>query len=114
MAIIALLSTSAKAADFPEIVGAWKVPEKQSSVTPYQSAQDLSLTVRIVRQNGESFSGTIIGLNGRTEQITGAFRRDARTFIYSSKKTAGMGTVQGNKMEICRTDTPCTQLIRSK
>ena len=113
-ALIVLLSTNANGADFPNVIGAWKVPESERSVTSYQKAQDAALTVKIVRQDGESFSGTVIALNGKTERIVGAFRRDARTFIYSSQKTAGMGKVQGNKMEICRTDAPCTLLLRSK
>jgi hypothetical protein len=112
--IIALLATNATAADFPNVIGAWRVPERERSVTRYQQAQDAALTVNIVRQDGESFSGTVIALNGKTERIVGAFRRDARTFIYSSQRTAGMGKVQGDKMEICRTDAPCTLLVRSK
>jgi hypothetical protein len=112
--IIALLATNATAADFPNVIGAWRVPERERSATRYQQAQDAALTVNIVRQDGESFSGTVIALNGKTERIVGAFRRDARTFIYSSQRTAGMGKVQGDKMEICRTDAPCTLLVRSK
>jgi hypothetical protein len=112
--IIALLATNATAADFPNVIGAWRVPERERSATRYQQAQDAALTVNIVRHDGESFSGTVIALNGKTERIVGAFRRDARTFIYSSQRTAGMGKVQGDKMEICRTDAPCTLLVRSK
>jgi hypothetical protein len=112
--LIVMLSSNANGVDFPNVIGAWKVPERERSVTSYQKAQDAALMVKILRQDGESFSGTVIGLNGKTERIVGAFRRDASTFIYSSQRTAGMGKVQGNKMEICRTDAPCTLLIRSK
>src|SRR5262249_34895495 len=73
-----------------------------------------SLSVKIARQDGESFSGTIIGLKGKTERIVGAFRRDGSTFVYSSEKTAGTGRVQGNEMEICRTDAGCPVIIPSK
>jgi|SRR5262245_18005776 len=114
IALVALLPTSANAADFPNVIGAWKVPDRERATTAYQQAQDAALTVKIVRQDGESFSGTVVSLKGKAERIVGAFRRDARTFIYSSPRTAGMGKVQGNKMEICRTDAPCTLLIRSK
>jgi hypothetical protein len=68
----------------------------------------------VLRQDGESFSGTIIGLKGKSERIVGAFRRDGVTFIYSSEKTAGIGQVQGSEMQICRTDAGCAVLIRSK
>jgi hypothetical protein len=112
--ILALLPANASAADFPNLVGVWKVPDRERSATPYQQADDAALTVKIVRQDGDSFAGTVISLKGRTERIAGAFRRDARTFIFTSQRTAGMGKVQGNKMEICRTDAPCTALVRSK
>src|SRR5262245_14093132 len=114
IAIVAMLPTNVNAADVPNVIGAWKVPDRERAATAYQQAQDAALTVKIVRQDGESFSGTVLSLKGKTERIVGAFRRDARTFIYSSQRTAGMGKVQGDKMEICRTDAPCTLLVRSK
>lgn len=114
-AIITLISPIANAADFPNVIGTWMISNKGRSVTtPYQQAQDASSVVKIVRQDGELFSGTVVDLKGKTERIVGAFRRDGRTFIYSSAKTAGMGKVQGNEMEICRTDAGCALLIRSK
>jgi hypothetical protein len=114
-AIITLISPIANAADFPNVIGTWMISNKGRSVTtPYQQAQDASSVVKIVRQDGEPFSGTVVDLKGKTERIVGAFRRDGRTFIYSSAKTAGMGKVQGNEMEICRTDAGCALLIRSK
>ena len=112
--ILALLSAEANAADFPNVVGVWKVPDRERPATPYEQADDAALTVKIVRQDGDSFAGTVTSLKGRTERIAGAFRRDARTFIFTSPRTAGMGKVQNNKIEICRTDAPCTVLIRSK
>jgi hypothetical protein len=112
--IIALLSSNANATDFPNILGSWKVPDKEHSATPYQQPQAASLAVKIARQDGESFSGTVINLNGRTEQIIGAFRRDARTFVYSSQRTAGTGKVQDHRMEICRTDARCALLVQAK
>jgi hypothetical protein len=114
-AIITLISPITNAADFPNVIGTWMISNKGRSVTtPYQQAQDASSVVKIVRQDGESFSGKVVDLKGKTERIVGAFRRDGRTFIYSSAKTAGMGKVQGNEMEICRTDAGCALLIRSK
>ena len=91
-AIITLISPITNAADFPNVIGTWMISNKGRSVTtPYQQAQDASAVVKIVRQDGESFSGTVVDLKGKTERIVGAFRRDGRTFIYSSAKTAGMG-----------------------
>ena len=61
-----------------------------------------------------TFSGTIVGPKGKSERITGAFRRDGKMFVYSSEKTAGVGQVQGNEMQICRTDAGCAVLTRRK
>jgi hypothetical protein len=114
IAIVALLSSSGIAADFPNVIGTWMIANKGRPATSYQTAELASLSVKIARQDGESFSGTIIGLKGKTERIAGAFRRDGSTFVYSSEKTAGTGRVQGNEMEICRTDAGCAVLVRSK
>ena len=103
IAIVALLSSSGTAADFPNVIGTWMIANKGRPVTSYQAAE-----------LAESFSGTIMGLKGKTERIVGAFRRDRSTFVYSSEKTAGTGRVQGNEMEICRTDAGCAVLVRSK
>jgi len=96
------------------VIGTWVVSTKKHPATSGQSAELASLTVKVLRQDGESFSGTIIGLKGKSERIVGAFRRDGVTFIYSSEKTAGIGQVQGSEMQICRTDAGCAVLIRSK
>jgi hypothetical protein len=114
IAIVALLSSSGIAADFPNVIGTWMIAHKGRPVTSYQAAELASLSVKIAQQDGGSFSGTIIGLKGKTERIVGAFRRDGSTFVYSSEKTAGTGRVQGNEMEICRTDAGCAVLVRSK
>jgi hypothetical protein len=118
VAIVTILSTNAIAADFPDVTGTWAILNKgrsapiESSVV--QSAQIASLAVKILRQDGQSFSGTVVGPKGKSERIVGSFRRDGVTFIYSSEKTAGAGKVQGNEMEICRTDAGCALLTRSK
>ena len=114
VAIVTSLSTNAIAANVPNVIGTWVVSTKKHPATSGQSAELASLTVKVLRQDGESFSGTVVDLKGKTERIVGAFRRDGRTFIYSSAKTAGMGKVQGNEMEICRTYAGCALLIRSK
>jgi hypothetical protein len=104
----------ALAQEFPSVIGTWTVPAQGRPVSPQQSADSAALTVKIARQDGESFSGTVTNLKGKPERFAGAFRRDRSTFVYSSEKTAGMGRVQGNQMEICRTDAPCAQLVRGK
>jgi hypothetical protein len=114
VALIALLSTKAIAADAPNVIGTWMISTRGHSATSDQSTQIASLVVKILRQDGDSFSGTIIGPKGKTERMVGAFRRDGMTFIYSSEKTAGIGQVQGNEMQICRTDAGCAVLIRAK
>ena len=70
--------------------------------------------MKVLRQDGQSFSGTVVGPKGKSERIVGSFRRDGMTFVYSSEKTAGTGKVQGNEMELCRTDAGCALLILSK
>jgi hypothetical protein len=117
-AIVTILSTNAIAAEVPNVVGTWAIMNKGRSTVSEssgdQSAQIASLAVKILRQDGQSFSGTVVGLKGKSERIIGSFRRDGMTFIYSSEKTAGTGKVQGNEMEICRTDAGCALLTRSK
>jgi hypothetical protein len=114
VAIATQLSIKALAANVPNVIGTWVISTKGRPATSEQSADFASLTVKVLRQDGESFSGTIIGLKGKSERIVGAFRRDGMTFIYSSEKTAGIGQVQGSEMQICRTDAGCAVLIRSK
>jgi hypothetical protein len=118
VAIVTILSTNAIAADVPNVIGTWAISDKGRSATSensgVQPAQIASLAVKILRQDGQSFSGTVVGPKGKSERIIGSFRRDSMTFIYSSEKTAGTGKVQGNEMEICRTDAGCALLIRSK
>jgi hypothetical protein len=113
-AIAILLSTGATGAEFPNVVGTWKVPIKGQATTPYQADQVAASMIKILRQDRDSFSGTVVGLKGKTERIVGSFRRDGKTFVYTSEKTAGVGKVQGNEMEICRTDVPCAVLTRSR
>src|SRR5882757_6689797 len=103
-ALVALASTCVSAADFPNVIGTWSVSTRRHAETSGQAAEIASLSVKILRQDGDSFSGTVIGLKGKNERIVGAFRRDRRTFVYTSDKTAGVGQIQGNEMQICRTD----------
>ena len=114
LAIVATHSAMAVAANVPNVVGTWVVSTKKHPASSEQLTELASLTVKVLRQDGDSFSGTIIGLKGKSERIVGSFRRDGVTFIYSSEKTAGMGQVQGNEMQICRTDAGCAVLTRSK
>jgi hypothetical protein len=105
------------AAGVPDVVGTWKISHRRHPATnegQQQSAELASLTITIARQTSDSFSGTVVGPKRKPEQIVGSFRRDGRTFVYSSAKTAGVGQVQGDEMQICRTDTGCAVLTRSK
>src|SRR5262249_44266181 len=106
------------AADVPNVIGTWtivsKKPSTDSEGTRELLADRASLSIKIVRQDREAFSGTIIGPKRKTERIAGSFRRDGKTFGYSSDQTAGVGQVQGNEMQICRTDAGCALLTRTK
>jgi hypothetical protein len=118
VALLTLVSIGASAADVPNVIGTWSIANKRAPAaaegSPALSAELASLSIKIIRQEGDSFSGTIVGPKRQTERITGSFRRDGRTFVYSSEKTAGVGKVRGNEMEICRTDAGCALLTRSK
>jgi hypothetical protein len=117
VALCALVSVQAMAAEVPDMVGTWKISQRRhpaASESQQQSAELASLTITISRQTSDSFSGTVVGPKRKPEQIIGSFRRDGRTFVYSSAKTAGVGQVQGDEMQICRTDTGCAVLTRTK
>jgi hypothetical protein len=118
VAAFALLSIPAIAAELPNVIGTWMIANKKPPTAGESSAENpaelASLAVKIVRQDRDSFSGTIVGPKGKSERITGAFRRDGKMFVYSSEKTAGVGQVQGNEMQICRTDAGCAVLTRRK
>ena len=113
-AAIAFLAGEALAQDIPSVIGTWTVPSQGRTVSSHQATENAALTVKVLRQDGDSFSGTVTNLKGKPERFTGAFRRDRATFVYSSEKTAGTGRVQGSQMEICRTDAPCVLLVRGK
>jgi hypothetical protein len=117
IALCALVSAQAMAADVPNVVGTWKISQRRhpaTSESQQQSAELASLTITIARQTSDSFSGTVVGPKRKPEQIVGSFRRDGKTFVYSSAKTAGIGQVQGDEMQICRTDTGCAVLSRTR
>jgi hypothetical protein len=117
IALCALVSVPAMAAEVPDVVGTWKISHRRhpaSNEGQQQSAELASLTITIARQTSDSFSGTVVGPKRKPEQIVGSFRRDGKTFVYSSIKTAGVGQVQGDEMQICRTDTGCAVLTRTK
>jgi hypothetical protein len=117
IALCTVVSVQAMAAEVPDVVGTWKISQRRhpaASESQQQSAELASLTITISRQSSDSFSGTVVGPKRKPEQIVGSFRRDGRTFIYSSAKTAGVGQVQGDEMQICRTDTGCAVLTRSR
>jgi hypothetical protein len=117
VALCALVSVQAMAAEVPDVVGTWKIsnrPHPATSESREQSAELASLTITISRQTSDSFSGTVVGPKRKPEQIVGSFRRDGKTFVYSSAKTAGVGQVVGDEMQICRTDAGCAVLVRNK
>jgi hypothetical protein len=117
VALCALVSVQSMAAGLPDVVGTWKISNRPHPATGdnrEQSAELASLTITISRQTSDSFSGTVVGPKRKPEQIVGSFRRDGKTFVYSSAKTAGVGQVVGDEMQICRTDAGCALLVRSK
>src|SRR5262245_7332449 len=115
VAVLVVLSIPAIAAEPANLIGTWSIVNKKPAAAGESTPAELaSLSIKIVRQDRDSFSGTIVGSKGKSERIVGSFRRDGKMFVYSSDKTAGVGKVQGNEMQICRTDTGCAVLTRTK
>jgi hypothetical protein len=115
VAVLAVVSIPAMAAESTNMIGTWSVVSKKPATPGEGTPTELaSLSIKIVRQDRDSFSGTIVGSKGKSERIVGSFRRDGKMFVYTSDKTAGVGKVQGNEMQICRTDTGCAVLTRTK
>lgn len=115
--LFATLSIQVIAAEVPNVIGTWMIVSKKLSTDGSSRellADRASLSIKIVRQDGATFSGTIVGPKRKTERIVGSFRRDGNTFVYSSDQTAGVGQVQGSEMQICRTDAGCALLTRTK
>jgi hypothetical protein len=115
VAVLVVLSIPAIAAEPANMIGTWSIVNKKPAAAGESTPAELaSLSIKIVRQDRDSFSGTITGAKGKSERIAGSFRRDGKMFVYTSDKTAGVGKVQGNEMQICRTDTGCAILTRTK
>jgi len=114
--LLTLLCIKAMAADAPHMLGTWMIPDKPYPVPgeTNRPAALTSLVVKILRQDGDTFSGTVIGPKRKLERIIGSIRRDGKTFIYSSERTAGVGKVQDDQMELCRTDAGCAVLTRTR
>ena len=116
--VFATHSIQVIAAEVPNVIGTWMIVSKKLSTDGDGShellADRASLSIKIIRQDGAAFSGTIVGPKRKTERIVGSFRRDGKTFVYSSDQTAGVGQFQGDEMQICRTDAGCALLTRTK
>ena len=112
---LALACAQAAGEDIPNVIGTWSVSDRSMNDATRARPPDLnSLTVKILRQNGGTFSGTVVGPKRRLEQIIGYIHRDGKTLVYSGLQTAGSGKVQGGSIELCRTDAGCAVLTRTQ
>jgi hypothetical protein len=115
-AVLAVLSTSAVAADLPNLVGTW-VPVEYSSgrvgpreglptyVTPNLS-HDLRIAWKLVieSQDGPAFAGHNTGPSGKPTAVVGVIRADRTRFVMATEGGSASGEIMGDRLEFCVTD----------
>ena len=106
------LSVGAAAAEPPNLVGDWTrsalssaqlgehpgyppAPQPRFSNGP---AQDWKM--KIDKQDGNSFSGTLKGPGGRPQTIIGTFEDDKR-FVFATNEDTGRGEATGDELHYC-------------
>ncbi|MBV8746205.1 MAG: hypothetical protein JO134_14300 [Xanthobacteraceae bacterium] len=106
------LSIGAAAAEPPNLVGDWtrsvlssgqlgEHPGYPPATQPRLSngpAQDWKM--KIDKQDGNSFSGTLKGPAGRPQTIIGTFEDDKR-FVFATNEDTGNGEVTGDELHYC-------------
>ncbi len=112
-----LASSTAFAADMPNMVGTWKpvggnqatalfLPShdlKAKFQKPIVSSKELGWTFRIDSQDGPVFAGVALGPEGREKPIAGAFRPDGKHFVYATDNGSGDGEITGDTFNVCWT-----------
>jgi hypothetical protein len=115
-AVLAVLSTSAFAADLPNLVGSW-IPVEYSSarVGPREGlptyatpnlGHDLKLAWKLVieSQDGAAFAGHNTGPSGKPTAVVGVIRADGTRFVMATEGGSASGEIMGDRLEFCVTD----------
>jgi hypothetical protein len=113
------LTAGAGAAEPPSLIGNWtrtgfslaqvgESPGYAPSTKPVLAhGTDPDWKMRIDRQEGASFAGTLTGPNGRSEVILGTFQQDGKRFVFTSGHDTGSGVATSDELEYCwTTSTP--------
>jgi hypothetical protein len=115
-AFLALASTSAFAADAPNIVGTWVAVEHSSArigpreglptYTTPNLTHDVNMAWKLVidAQDGPAFSGNNTGPSGKTKLVVGVFRMDGKRFVMATEGGSASGEIAGDQLEFCLTD----------
>jgi hypothetical protein len=127
------VSVGAMAAEPPNLVGDWtrsvlssaqvgEHPGYPPAAEPRFSngpAQDFK--IKIDKQDGSSFSGTLQGPAGKPQRIIGTFQPDGKRFVFATDDDTGSGEATSDELHYCwATSTPrflgtgCTTYTRNK
>jgi hypothetical protein len=108
-------AAGAGAAEPPSLIGDWtrtgfslaqvgESPGYTPSTKPVLvHGTDPDWKMRIDRQEGASFAGTLTGPNGRSETILGTFQQDGKRFVFSTAHDTGSGVATRDELEYCWT-----------
>jgi hypothetical protein len=106
------LSVGAAAAQPPNLVGDWtrsvlssaqlgEHPNYPPSTQPrFSNGPAGDWKMKIDKQDGNSFSGTLKGPAGRPQTIIGTFEDDKR-FVFATNEDTGSGEATGDELNYC-------------
>ena len=112
VAIILGLSVGAAAAEPPNLVGDWtrsvlssahlgEHPGYPPSAQPrFTNGPAPDWKMKIAKQDGNSFSGTLRGPAGPPQTIIGTFQDDKR-FVFATNEDTGDGEATGDELHYC-------------
>ena len=109
-----VLSVGAAAADTPNLIGNWtrtafslaQVGESAGyspSTKPLliHGTADQVWKIKIDKQDGSSFSGTLTSPVGTPQTIVGTFQQDGKHFVFSTNNDTGSGVASSDELEYC-------------
>jgi hypothetical protein len=113
VATVLSLSVGALAADPPNLLGDWtrtvlysaqvgEHPGYPPAPKPrFSNGPATDRTMKIDKQDGSSFSGTMQGRQGKPETIIGTFQDDGKHFVFASSGDTGSGEATSDEMKYC-------------
>jgi hypothetical protein len=118
-AILLSVSVGAAAAEPPNLVGDWtrsaissaqlgEHPGYAPSAKPvFSNSTGEDWTMKVDKQEGNSFSGTLKGSKGVPQTIIGTFERDGKHFVFATNNDTGAGEATSDELQYCwSTSTP--------